>query len=129
MKLEDVRPVRPEISDDQLRTALATVAEVIRNTHPVSRVFDGSRKLRVELRSLTSFLIKRYFNAISLTEDPQRSVLLDEDLECEVAMLKQLTWHCVINRPSLGVQQLGQRRVIRDLFCAYVEAAGTPLSR
>jgi dGTPase len=128
-KLEEVRPVRPDLSDDQLQEALTSVAEVIRDTHPVSHPFDGSRRLRVELRSLTSFLITRYFDAIKLQHPPGRTVMIDVDLECEVAMLKQLTWHYVINRPSLGMQQLGQRRVIQDLFTAYVDAAAKPLSR
>lgn len=128
-KLEETRPIREEVSDDQLRAAFLRVADVIRNTHPVSGPYDGSRRHRVELRSLTSFLIQRYFNAIQLQEPSPRTVAIDEDLECEVAMLKQMTWHYVIYRPSLGMQQLGQRRVVEVLFNEYRDATRDPLKR
>jgi dGTPase len=35
----------------------------------------------------------------------------------------------VIYRPSLGMQQLGQRRVVKVLFEKYLEAASNPLKR
>lgn len=37
----------------------------------------------------------------------------------EVAMLKQLTWCYVIDRPSLAIIQEGQREIIRTLFRSY----------
>lgn len=37
-------------------------------------------------------------------------------------MLKQLTWHYVIRRPSLASQQVGQRHVVENLFETYVRA-------
>ena len=128
-KLEGTRPIREGITDEQLKVAFLRVAEVIRDTHPISGPYDGSRELRVELRSLTSFLIARYFNGIRLQDPSPRTVAIDEDLECEVAMLKQLVWHYVIYRPSLGMQQLGQRRVVEVLFTEYRRAAEDPLKR
>ena len=44
----------------------------------------------------------------------------------EVAMLKELTWEYVITNPALTTQQVGQRRVIRDLFSTYKDAALSP---
>jgi dGTPase len=128
-EIEQSRPVRDDLSNDQLKRAFLSVAETIRDTHPVSGPYDGSRQLRVQLRSLTSFLIERYFNAIRLHEPSPRTVAIDPVLECEVAMLKQLTWHYVIYRPSLGMQQLGQRRVIEVLFTEYRDAAQDSLKR
>lgn len=40
----------------------------------------------------------------------------------EVAMLKELTWCYVIDRPSLAILQDGQRKVVRTLFERYQDA-------
>ena len=41
-------------------------------------------------------------------------------------MLKELTWEYVITNPALTTQQIGQRRVIQELFTTYLNAAASP---
>jgi dGTPase len=38
-------------------------------------------------------------------------------------MLKELVWTYVIEAPALATQQYGQRKIIRELFSIYSEAA------
>jgi dGTP triphosphohydrolase len=50
-------------------------------------------------------------------------VKIDPDLQHEVTVLKQLTWHYVIKNSPLETQQCGIRRVIEGLFKAFMDAA------
>ena len=75
--------------------------------------YDGSRGLRLLLRQRTSTLVGRYMHAFEVSDgrahvDPQATV--------DVAVLQQLTWFYVINRPELATVQEGQRTIIRHLF-------------
>src|SRR5437870_11942674 len=79
-----------------------------------------------QLRSATASLIGRYINGIRLrmpTAGNARLVEIAEALEREITLWKELTWIYVIENPALVTQQEGQRRVIRDLFNIYQEAA------
>ena len=51
------------------------------------------------------------------------AVVIEEQAEVELFILKQLTWHYVINNAALATQQYGQRRIIRDLFEIFNDAA------
>lgn len=81
--------------------------------------YTGERRQRAWLRGLTSHLITRYVDAISLavpksTTEPR--VKIHKDREREVRILKELVWHYIIRRPTLAGQQRGQVRVIGELF-------------
>jgi dGTPase len=91
---------------------------------PLRRTFEGSERQRWALRRAASLLIGRYVTAASLVQDRQGRVSLQRSRTstAEVEMLKQLTWHYVIRRPSLASQQVGQRRVIENLFKTYLRA-------
>ena len=68
---------------------------------------------------MTAGLIGGYLNAIRLQVPSQagdRCVRIEEQAEIEIFVLKQLTWHYVINNAALATQQHGQRRIIRELF-------------
>ena len=41
-------------------------------------------------------------------------------------MLKELVWTYVIEAPALATQQYGQRRIIRELFPIFLDAAKKP---
>jgi len=130
-KLEGFRPVRAH-SDSDLRDAFSNLIEQLRYTQRIAEPYTGGKDQRARLRSLTSLLISRYVPAIVLRKpdktDP-RTVEIQLEAEREITMLKQLTWFYVIQRPSLAAQQLGQRRVVRDLFSIYHEATETLSSR
>ena len=95
-------------------------------TLPVIEPYAGTRQQRAGLRSMTAGLIGGYVKAIRLqvpTQADDRRVRIEEQAEVELFILKQLTWHYVINNPALAMQQHGQRRIIRDLFEIFSDAA------
>lgn len=93
---------------------------------PLIEPYRGVRHQRGALRGSTAKQIKRYVDAIQLVaRQPAagRRVVIDADLELEVAVLKELTRYYVVNTPSLATQQYGQQQVIRKLYEIYTEAA------
>jgi dGTPase len=79
--------------------------------------YDGTREQRSLLRTFTGRLVNRYINGSSLSGiDEQVALSFDKGLRSELAILKQLTWCYVIERPGLAVQQHFQKQAIRYLF-------------
>lgn len=89
---------------------------------PLSDSFKGTQDQRSALRTFTAGLIARYVTKTNLVDD-NGTIRLDilSGFRREVKMLKQLTWHYVIDNPALATQQYGQRRVIKDLFKIFRE--------
>ena len=86
--------------------------------------YSGRAEHRAALRGFTGELIDRYVRAISLRTIGTRVELrIDEDLEREMTMFKQLIWTYVIDAPSLATQQVGQSAVIETLFETFCESA------
>jgi dGTPase len=84
----------------------------------------GTREHRAALRGFTGQLIDRYIRAIQLQEKGDHiEVRIDQGLEDEITMFKQLTWTYVINAPDLATQQLGQREIVRRLYGTFEKAA------
>ena len=84
-----------------------------------------TREQRVQLKAMTSMLISRYIDAIALRVPDKADggrVSIRRIEEMEIAMLKQLTWHDVINNLALSTQQHGQKRIIEDLFNTFRQA-------
>ena len=78
------------------------------------------------MRSFTAGLINRYVNAIKLhvpESSNGRRVQIEPLAETELFVFKQLTWFYVINNSALAAQQYGQRRIIRELFEIFCDAA------
>ena len=93
---------------------------------PTIEQYQGTTAQRAALRGSTSFFINRYIDALDLVDPKDNSgktVRIDQVLEEEVRLLKELTWHYVIQNPSLRTQQHGQQEVIRGLFARYSDAA------
>lgn len=95
---------------DRLALVLNTTFSVLLNTS-----YEGSREQRVALRSLTSFLIGRFLTAAKLTEEGN-GLHIPLDTLVEVKLLKQIAKQYIISNPSLIAQQLGQKKVIEELF-------------
>lgn len=94
--------------------------------------FTGSRKQSARLSYLASFLIRRYAlgpedgtstKAVSIDPSPHPRIRIQPQLRAEVDLLKALMNHYVFHSPALVTQQFGERRVIKDLFEVYFEAA------
>ncbi|WP_210494880.1 dGTP triphosphohydrolase [Patulibacter sp. SYSU D01012] len=92
----------------------------------IDEAYDGGVDQRAALRDFASSLITSYLNAISVEDDPTDPncawLRIEEDAERQVAVLKELTWVYVIQRPSLAVLQSGRRQVINRLYETYFEA-------
>jgi dGTP triphosphohydrolase len=83
----------------------------------IEGAYDGTRAQSARVRNFASSLVNRYINGVSLEEkEGQTTLKVDELKSKELAVLKQLTWCYVIERPGLAVQQHAQRRLIDFLF-------------
>jgi dGTPase len=85
---------------------------------PITQPYSGSYQDQATLKSFASKLIRGYVMATALTQDDHEFIRLSIDQQSvdEVTILKQLTWHYVIDRSLLATQQFGQQTVIRRLF-------------
>ena len=84
--------------------------------------YIGDTQQRTSMRLFTSILISRYINAFKLnvpSDNSQKYATIPDNERIETKLLKQLTWHYVIENPSLAIQQFGFKKVIKDLFQVY----------
>jgi dGTPase len=108
------------------RAELETAFEGLVVLFEIDRPYAGTQEHRAKLRKFSGQCINMFVNAIQLrvpTKTNQCSVDIEPQFEKQVTMLKELTWHYVINAPSLATEQHGQRKVIRGLFECLLEAA------
>jgi dGTPase len=93
---------------------------------PIDEPYTGTFEHRSRLRYFSSALIGQFINAIELQQpsNPEQPFVKIARLQrLQVKILKALTWHYVIYNPALATQQYGQRKIIRELFDIYSEAA------
>jgi dGTPase len=84
--------------------------------------YEGRLEQRAGMRAAGGGLIGRYVQSVEVREEESGLwFTVPDTLVAEVAMLKELTWYYVIDRPSLAILQEGQREVIRTLFDRYRE--------
>jgi dGTPase len=84
--------------------------------------YVGDTEQRINMRKFTSILISRYINVFKLNvprDNTQKYATIPDSDRIETTLLKQLTWHYVIENPSLAIQQFGFKKVIKDLFQVY----------
>lgn len=82
--------------------------------------FLGTSSQRRRLRTVTAALIGRYVRqSCTLGQDLGEPLVVNAIHRKELFLLKQLTWHYVIEGPNLTTQQEGQRRIVADLFAIY----------
>lgn len=106
-----------------LRTRFEAVVKLLYMHPDLRQPYEGRAAQRGALRSACSALIGKYVSGASLETQGRRVRYVRSNASHgEVEMLKQLTWHYVIRRPSLASQQHGHRAVISSLFNAYHEA-------
>lgn len=80
--------------------------------------YNGSRHHRYLLRGMTSRLIGRYIQSITLSGGPEGTprVQVADNAVDEIRILKQITRDHIIASPALAAQQHGQRKIIEYLF-------------
>jgi dGTPase len=100
--------------------------DVIIPNFAIEEPYTGKGSQRASLRVFTSNLIGRYIHGVKFVASGDGGkIVIDPGLEAEVSMLKELVWTYVIEAPALATQQYGQRKIIRELFDIYSEAAAT----
>jgi dGTPase len=98
--------------------------DVMLSNFALEEQYIGKASQRAALRVFTSNLIGRYINGVKIVSSgDETKVAIDPGLQSEVAMLKELVWTYVIEAPALATQQYGQRKIIRELFAIYTDAA------
>lgn len=113
---------RPSLQESRLRA----IFEPLIDSFPLTEPYDGSHRHQAALKSFASSLIGAYVLATSIRLSQSGSHVeldVDERYIDEVMILKQLTWHYVIDRPMLATQQFGQQTIIRNLFAILAEDA------
>jgi dGTPase len=117
----DGRRQSTQARDDIVRAFASLIGFI-----PIDEPYEGTRRQRANLKSFASSLIGRYVFAISLNASGRKAeprVYVKERAELEVEMLKELTWHYVIDSHSLAQQQHGQRKIVSELFEIFLDAA------
>ena len=107
----------------QTRDAIKRFREIFKPFPAVTdQRYDGSREQRRQIRNLTSILIGKYVRSVGLVDgEDEKAVWIERESAVEVRLLKQLARQYVIGLPALHAQQMGQRRVVRDLFKIFLD--------
>lgn len=110
---------------DQLRAAFERLSRILNSTFSLllNTSYEGSREQRVALRSLTSFLIGRFLREAQLSDAEGSGLFIPLDIQAEVKLLKQIAKQYIISNPALIAQQLGQKKIIGDLFTILFDAS------
>jgi dGTPase len=83
----------------------------------VAKPYEGTRDDRLNIRTMTSSFIRRYMDSLYFVERGGKVELaIDDKMRLEVLILKQIARDYIIASPSLGAQQLGQRRILQELY-------------
>lgn len=122
----DRKRVRPRLGDLKPAELVKAADGLFGGLLDLDETYTGDPLQRRKLKQQSSALIGQYISALSIADVAPGSgrplVVIDRRRKAQVAVLKELTWFYVINRPSLAVLQQGQRQVIRGLFAAYKDA-------
>ncbi len=112
--------IRCNIDDEDKGKKFAAVAEQLICEFPFSKPYEGSPTERVALKSFSNSFIQRFMRG---TKVKNGRLLRPPDLEEQVTVLKQFTWHYVIEGPGLALEQIGQREIIRNVLKTFIDHA------
>ncbi|OZD55559.1 hypothetical protein CH252_06810 [Rhodococcus sp. 06-1477-1B] len=93
--------------------------------------YDGTERARAKLTRFTSDRISELIDSACVDSSGRLDRGRDGANDALLALMKQLTWFYVIDRPELSRSQIGARRMLKDLVNVHmdwVEAALTPSS-
>jgi dGTPase len=113
---------------DEPRDQVEQIFKDVIGMFPIAEPYSGTQQQRQRLRWSSSFLIGRFVSAIELrnpASNDQSFVAISRRERIEVTVLKALTWFYVIYNPALATQQYGQRKMIRELFEMFGNAAAS----
>lgn len=76
-------------------------------------IYNGTKENHLELDRARSYLLTEFINAVSIVDGQLTRETGQEELN---SLIKQLIWFHVIDGPRLSNIQLGQQRVVQDLY-------------
>lgn len=118
--------LRNKITDQSKKDSYKQSFVSLVSLFPLDRRYQGTFEERWNLWQYVTMLITRYVNAIHVSENPtpnQPLVTFEDQSKDEVFILKQLTWHYVIENVDLVSQQRGQIHMVDIVFGILVQAA------
>jgi dGTPase len=117
--------LRRKKSPADKRTLQNAFRDVMQLFAAINRRYDGSVHQQRDLWQLVTVLISRYVSGIELARPANSAplVVFEPSAKNEISMLKELTWHYVILRPELAVQQYGQKQAIETVWSALLKDA------
>jgi dGTPase len=106
---------------NRLRAAHRRLRKLVEGTvsNLLDEPYEATREQRRAIRLITSTLIGRYVTAARIViphAQGDKCVQIDEQVESEVTILKQIARECILTRPALIAQQRGQGRILSELF-------------
>jgi dGTPase len=93
----------------------------------ITKAYDGTAEVKEGIRTMRKQLFNEFTN-VQLADSTAPPTRHNNDLEVDPLVrlrnqiLKQLLWEFVIGHPRMATYQLGQARVIKELFELHVEA-------
>ncbi len=114
---------KKDLDVDEAKEALAFLP--VMTSPALAQPYRGTRDQRVGVRRLTSALINRFILGVKIRKADRENpvVKLPKKIDAEVKVLKQIMASYVFCHPSLVAQQYGHRKVVGELFAAFLAAA------
>ena len=105
----------------QLEQAHAQIGGLIVGTvgHLINEPYEGTREQRRAIRLMTSQLIGHFLQSTKLripTTEGESCLDVPSLVKHQIAILKQITWDYILSMPALAAQQMGQKRILRELY-------------
>jgi dGTPase len=109
----------------RLQEAADRIIERMKVYSPIyHEAYEGTPSQRVSLRDWTSTLIRRFVRDLRPRITGSKGsfrLRLNPDAEAEIRLLKQITRSFIIEGTTIGGQQLGQRRIVREVYADLLE--------
>lgn len=93
----------------------------------ITSAYDGSAKVKEGIRTMRKDLFNE-FTVVNVTDRDSPPMRHNNDLDIDSRprlrnkILKQLLWEFVIVHPRMATHQMGQARIVRELFELHVQA-------
>ncbi|MEH2384956.1 MAG: dNTP triphosphohydrolase, partial [Nostoc sp.] len=116
--------LKEQINESEQKSNLKNILNLYSNRKGYN---PGSIEQIASIKSVSSNLIQKYIQSVSLKEDYGEHGYLERSIKIEIELkfLQQIVWKYVILNPRLTTQQYGQRKIIKTLFYVYKEAVET----
>ncbi|MHC5826776.1 MAG: hypothetical protein ACYT04_65640, partial [Nostoc sp.] len=116
--------LKEQINESEQKSNLKNILNLYSNKKGYN---PGSIEQIASIKSVSSNLIQKYIQSVSLKEDYGEHGYLERSIKIEIELkfLQQIVWKYVILNPRLTTQQYGQRKIIKTLFDVYKEAVET----